>query len=152
MTSYWAAEAPSLRSADGKYALVLAHVTDTENDQDKTVGAIVDHDLEKAGDAVLVRPAGPLGVSHEIGVKVKKGIALAEGIAVPLTLSGPGRGLDRGSDHAPRHGAAARRRGEPLSLRGPHPDLGGAGTRGVPGPGLTPGAHAHSASGLGTGR
>ena len=86
VTTYWAAGTPSLRSSDRKYALVLAHVTGTETEQDKTVGAIVDHDLQKAGDAVVVRPAGPLGVSHEIGVKVKKGIALAEGIAVPLTL------------------------------------------------------------------
>ena len=86
VTTYWETKAPTLKSSDGKYALVLAHVTGTENDQDKTVGAIVDHDIDKAGGAVTVRPAGPLGVSHDISVKVKKGIALAEGIAVPLTL------------------------------------------------------------------
>jgi putative drug exporter of the RND superfamily len=85
VTSYWNTRSPDLRSADGRYALVLAHLAGTEKEADTAAQAIIG-DLAVSGPVVDVRAGGPHGVGNDIGSEVVKGLALAESIAIPVTL------------------------------------------------------------------
>ncbi|WP_211336490.1 MMPL family transporter [Nocardia tenerifensis] len=86
VASYWASGAPAMKSHDGRFALISAHVSGTETESGKTAAAIIDQDFGKAGDAVGLRAAGPLAVNNDINTSVMKGLVLAESIALPVTL------------------------------------------------------------------
>ena len=75
VTSYWTEQAPGLRSTNGRYALILA--------RDDGDGVIDDYSgVEDA--AITVKIGGEQGT--DVGAQVGKDLALAESIAVPLTL------------------------------------------------------------------
>jgi putative drug exporter of the RND superfamily len=80
VTSYWTTNAPSLRSADGRYALVLAHA----GDEDLVAGLAERHARDDA--EVAVRIGGSAAVGADVGDHVGRDLALAESIAVPLIL------------------------------------------------------------------
>lgn len=80
LTSYFTTEAPPMRSADGRYAIAVAKLTD-------------DGDVEDLRDAydttsgpLAVAIGGPDAVGTDIGDQVGSDLALAESIAVPIIL------------------------------------------------------------------
>ena len=85
VASYWATGAPSLRSRDGTDALVLAHVTG-DPDQVRTATKRLIADYTGDGPAIRVEAGGDAAVNQEVNSKVAQGLALAESIAVPVTL------------------------------------------------------------------
>jgi RND superfamily putative drug exporter len=78
--------ATELRSKDGKpvSGLILVHVTGTENEAALRSDNIIDALPNDPN--VDVRAGGDLGVSKEIGTKVKEGITLSESVALPVTF------------------------------------------------------------------
>ncbi len=84
VTSYWANGSPGLRSRDGSDALILANVLGDEQTADKnSTGLLKDYaHLDNA--AVTVRIGGEQGT--DIGTQVGKDLAVAESIAVPITV------------------------------------------------------------------
>ncbi len=78
VTSYWPAKAPTLRSENGTDALILARVADDNAD------AIL-HDYKHVDTAnATLRIGGDKGT--DVGGQVGKDLAIAESIAVPITL------------------------------------------------------------------
>ena len=78
VTSYWPAKAPTLRSENGTDALILARVVDDNAD------AIL-HDYKHVDTAnATLRIGGDKGT--DVGGQVGKDLAIAESIAVPITL------------------------------------------------------------------
>jgi RND superfamily putative drug exporter len=85
VASYWSLNAPTLKSQDGRQAMVLGRVTGDEQDQEdraaQLAAAYVADDAE-----VRVQVGGQLLASSEIGEQVETDLARAEAIAVPITL------------------------------------------------------------------
>jgi RND superfamily putative drug exporter len=85
VASYWSLNAPTLKSQDGRQAMVLGRVTGDEQDQEdraaQLAAAYVADDAE-----VRVQVGGQLQASSEIGGQVETDLARAEAIAVPITL------------------------------------------------------------------
>ncbi len=78
--SYWTSRVPTLRAADGRSALVLAHV-----DDDDLAAELIDrYSVDTA--AVTVRAGGGAAVGGDISGQVSSDLALAEAIAVPITM------------------------------------------------------------------
>ncbi len=75
VTSYWTSRAPALRSIDGRYGLILA--------RDDGDGVLDDYN-GMSNAAGTVRIGGEKGT--DVGAQVGKDLALAEAIAVPVTL------------------------------------------------------------------
>ena len=84
VTSYWSTRAPALRSTDGSDALILTHVVGTTDQATTTATSILSDYANQNTSAVTVRIGGSLGTG--INTQVTKDLALAESIAVPLTL------------------------------------------------------------------
>ncbi|TDU02639.1 RND superfamily putative drug exporter [Streptomyces sp. 846.5] len=90
LASYWdsgaaTATTSALRGDDGAEALIVAHVDGTEQQASKTAKALIsrytgDHD------GLTVQAGGRRGVNNDVSGQVTKDLALAEGIAVPVTL------------------------------------------------------------------
>lgn len=78
--SYWSGKSPQLRAKDGGSGLVLAHAGD-----DDRVADLIEK-YAKAGPAITVRAGGDAGFNAVITDQVSGSLALAESIAVPLTL------------------------------------------------------------------
>ncbi len=86
VSSYWGYGAPpSLRSEDGTAALVFARAVGDEDDQDATTESVVE-DFTGERDGLVVEVGGVGTVYAGIGQTVEKDLALAEMIAIPLTL------------------------------------------------------------------
>jgi putative drug exporter of the RND superfamily len=83
--SYWAADAPALRSADGAQALVLGRITGDEEDLDARAAALTDAYARDDAD-LRVQVGGQAQVFREVGEQVEADLARAEAIAVPITL------------------------------------------------------------------
>ena len=85
VVSYFGTGAPALRSADATQALVLGHI----NGDDAQIAAR-SHDViaQLAGDrgSVTVLAGGLAGINQDVTSQVTKSLAIAEAIAVPLTL------------------------------------------------------------------
>lgn len=79
ITSYWSGHAAALRSTDGTDALALATLAPTAD-----AAAVVASYAHLDTSSVTVRIGGPKGT--DIGGQVSKDLALAEAIAVPITL------------------------------------------------------------------
>jgi RND superfamily putative drug exporter len=84
VTSYWSSHAAGLRSTDGTDALILAKVVGDDTQAGKTATTLL-ADYKNVDDAaVTVRIGGALGT--DVGSQVSKDLALAESIAVPITI------------------------------------------------------------------
>ncbi|HEY1569725.1 MAG TPA: MMPL family transporter, partial [Pseudonocardiaceae bacterium] len=92
VTSYWSTGSPSLKSRDGTQALVLTHVRGNDQaitDRAKTlINAFSTPGGSTAGapGPITVKAGGQAGASHDITNQITKDLALAEGIAIPVTL------------------------------------------------------------------
>ena len=85
VTSYWDAGGSALTSRDGSGALVLAHVRGDSSDVADRTKEITD---EWSGDQgpVDVRAGGGAALNNDISEQVSADLAVAESVAVPLTL------------------------------------------------------------------
>ncbi|MBF6333290.1 MMPL family transporter [Nocardia transvalensis] len=85
--SYWTSPpniAAVMRSTDGHKALVVAYLTGGDDAAQKSAGRIVD-ELDGEYPGVTVHAGGLAAAYHEVNDQTTKDLALAEGIAVPLT-------------------------------------------------------------------
>jgi len=85
VVSYFDTGAPGLRSANGTEGLVLAHIV---GDEAQVTVRAIDLVDRYAGDreAVTVLGGGQAGINHDVTSQVTRSLAIAEAIAVPLTL------------------------------------------------------------------
>jgi RND superfamily putative drug exporter len=86
--SYWTSPPnikAALRSTDGKSALILAYLTGGEDRAQRTAGEIATQ-LDGGSSGVTVRAGGPAAVFHDVDTQVTKDLAMAEAVAVPLSM------------------------------------------------------------------
>jgi RND superfamily putative drug exporter len=86
--SYWTAPAlrrPTLRSTDGHSALVVGQVTGGDNVAPNR-GAALAARYSGTRDGVTVVAGGQAVVQHQINTRISHDLALAEAVAIPLTL------------------------------------------------------------------
>jgi RND superfamily putative drug exporter len=84
--SYWSlGDVPPLRSTDGHQALVLARITGNDDQVNKRVHQLAPT-LSGEHGPVTVSVTGQAAVFRQIGDTIRKDLARAEGIAVPITL------------------------------------------------------------------
>jgi putative drug exporter of the RND superfamily len=86
VVSYWDTDSADLRSRDGREALVLAHVKGDETQREENTQDILDAYSGTYENALTVRSGGGAAVSSDLTAQVFEDLALAETIAVPLTL------------------------------------------------------------------
>jgi RND superfamily putative drug exporter len=85
VVSYFGTNAPALRSTDGTQALVLGHLNGT----DAQIIARSDEVIAATGGdtgPVSVLTGGVVGINHDVNHQVTRSLAIAEAIAVPLTM------------------------------------------------------------------
>jgi RND superfamily putative drug exporter len=89
-TSYWSTGSPSLKSKSATQALVLTHVRGSDqavSDATKTlVKTFTTSSAAAARGPVTVQAGGAAGAGHDITNQITKDLALAEGLAIPVTL------------------------------------------------------------------
>jgi RND superfamily putative drug exporter len=85
VASYWSTGAPSLKSQDGRQALVLGRVTGDEQTFDQRARQLTAA-YAADGTDLRVQVGGQIQVFREVGDQVERDLARAEGIAVPITL------------------------------------------------------------------
>jgi putative drug exporter of the RND superfamily len=85
VASYWSTGAPSLKSQDGRQALVLGRVTGDEQTLDERARQLAAA-YSADGPDVRVQAGGQIQIYREVGDQVERDLARAEGIAVPITL------------------------------------------------------------------
>ncbi len=81
VASYWQTHNPTLRSTDGRYALIVA-----SQRSDKTLSAATLAKLALHSPAASISVGGDSAVDNDVSGNVGKSLALAEGIAVPIVL------------------------------------------------------------------
>ena len=84
VTSYWTTQSAGLRSRDGTDALILAKVIGDEQTADKNAKALLADYVHLDGPDATVRIGGARGT--DVAGQVGKDLALAEAIAVPITV------------------------------------------------------------------
>jgi RND superfamily putative drug exporter len=85
VVSYWSTGAPSLKSKDGADALVLGHI-DGSDDQVKDRAKVLIGKYGARQSAVTVRAGGDAAINKDVNGQVSRSLAIAESIAVPITL------------------------------------------------------------------
>jgi RND superfamily putative drug exporter len=85
VASWWSTGAPSLRSQDGRQALVLGRITGDEEALDERAGQLAAA-YAADGPDLRVQAGGQAQVFREVGGQVERDLVRAEGIAVPVTL------------------------------------------------------------------
>ncbi|MEZ0109250.1 RND superfamily putative drug exporter [Catenulispora sp. EB89] len=85
VVSYFANHSPGLRSTDGHEAMVLVRVLGDDNQVGTTTNRLLGAYV-KDNAAVTVQAGGDAAVNHNVTDQVTKDLAVAESIAVPLTL------------------------------------------------------------------
>src|ERR671912_579273 len=85
VVSYWASDAPALKSIDGGQALILGRITGDEEDMDERAAALTTA-YARDDAALSVQVGGQAQVFREVGEQVESDLARAEAIAVPITL------------------------------------------------------------------
>jgi putative drug exporter of the RND superfamily len=85
VVSYFGTGAPPLRSTDGRSALVLGHLTGDESQRAARSEEIVAA-FAGTADGLSVQVGGPVGINHDVTGQVTTSLAIAEAIAIPLTL------------------------------------------------------------------
>jgi RND superfamily putative drug exporter len=84
VTSYWSTRSPGLRSRDGSDALILANVIGEDQTADTNAKALLSDYAHLDSSAATVRIGGGRGT--DVGTQVTKDLAVAESIAVPITV------------------------------------------------------------------
>jgi putative drug exporter of the RND superfamily len=84
VTSYWTTRSAGLRSVDGRDALILAHVVGDDQTADTNAKALLADYAHLDDPAATVRIGGARGT--DVGTQVGKDLAVAEAIAVPITV------------------------------------------------------------------
>ncbi|BCL25420.1 MMPL family transporter [Streptomyces aurantiacus] len=84
--SYWDTDSPSLRSEDGRQAMVLAHVKGEGTERDEHAKSVIDAYAGSYEDTLTIKAGGGAAVTSEMGKQSEEDLVLAEAIAVPLTL------------------------------------------------------------------
>ncbi|OZM75160.1 hypothetical protein CFN78_03080 [Amycolatopsis antarctica] len=84
VTSYFATAAPPLRSDDGRYALIVAHVKGDESAQGQAVEALAERHTGDRG-PIRVTLGGTAAVVPDVGSQIAEDLVVAEAIAVPIT-------------------------------------------------------------------
>ncbi|MDX6255113.1 MAG: putative drug exporter of the superfamily [Frankiales bacterium] len=84
VTSYWSTHAAGLRSRDGTDALILAKVIGDDSTANTNAKALLTDYGHLDNSAATVRIGGIRGT--DVGGQVSKDLALAEAIAVPITM------------------------------------------------------------------
>jgi RND superfamily putative drug exporter len=85
LVSYWDAPSPALASKDGTRALVLAHVKGDDSQSADRAKTLIDRYTGHPG-PLTVKAGGAAAVNDDVTSQVTKDLALAESIAVPITL------------------------------------------------------------------
>jgi RND superfamily putative drug exporter len=85
VVSYWASDAPALKSTDGGQALILGRITGDEEDLDERAAALTGA-YARDDPLLQVQVGGQAQVFREVGEQVESDLARAEVIAVPITL------------------------------------------------------------------
>jgi putative drug exporter of the RND superfamily len=85
VTSYWTTPAASLRSGNGKAALILAHVKGSDDQVDSRTKAWLSKLTAYGGTAATVEGGGPSAAGQEITTQVQKDLLLVSVVAVPIT-------------------------------------------------------------------
>lgn len=83
--SYWSTGSPQLKSSDGGKALVIAQTDEDVSELPKSVRDAVGADLGSDG-VITVKLGGGAALGPEVNGQVGKSLAIAEAIAVPITL------------------------------------------------------------------
>ncbi|WP_228002435.1 MMPL family transporter [Nocardia australiensis] len=86
--SYWSVPPPlstALRSKDGKSALVLGYITGEETAAQQVAGDIAKQ-VTGTADGVTVDQGGLSSVYNEVNEQITHDLAVAEGVAIPLTF------------------------------------------------------------------
>ncbi|TDD84399.1 MMPL family transporter [Actinomadura darangshiensis] len=86
VVSYWDTGGPGLRSRDGREAMVLAHVTGDETQQRENAKKLLDTYSGTYKGGLTVKAGGGAAVGSDMSKQVVEDLALAEAIAIPLTL------------------------------------------------------------------
>src|SRR5438270_1073903 len=86
-SDYWSTHSPSLRSRDGTEALVVVDLAGKDTRVQKEAKGIISRFSVAAGQAgpVTVTAGGWAAIDHAVSNQIAKDLALAEGIAIPLT-------------------------------------------------------------------
>ncbi|WP_330172654.1 MMPL family transporter [Streptomyces sp. NBC_01498] len=85
VASYWDTGSPGLLSEDGGQALVALHVKGDETRRTERAEALIDR-YTGDRDGIRVRAGGATALGIDISTQVSRDLALAEAIAVPVTL------------------------------------------------------------------
>jgi RND superfamily putative drug exporter len=88
VSSDWTTGSPALRSRSGSEALILVRVAGSDSVLKNHTNAVVASATRAAGPAapVTVRAGGTSAANDAIGVQVSRDLAVAESIAIPLSL------------------------------------------------------------------
>ncbi|WP_419996969.1 MMPL family transporter [Streptomyces boninensis] len=86
VVGYWDTNSPSLRSKDGREAMVLVHVQGKDVERDENAKEIIDGYTGSYEGDLTVKAGGGAAVTSEMGKQSEADLVLAEAIAVPLTL------------------------------------------------------------------
>src|SRR6185437_6618845 len=85
VASYWSLQVPALKSTDGADAMVLAHIDGDDTQMRDRAEVLIDKYATDRG-PVTVQAGGQAAVTVDVNGQVASSLAVAEGIAVPLTL------------------------------------------------------------------
>jgi putative drug exporter of the RND superfamily len=85
VNSWWSTHDGSMRSSDGRSGVIAVHVTGDESAAADSARRLIDRTATGTG-PVTIQAGGRLGVGNDVTNQVGKDLAIAEAIAVPLTL------------------------------------------------------------------
>jgi putative drug exporter of the RND superfamily len=85
VVSYWGTGAPSLKSTDGRDALVVEHVAGDEGQVLTRATALIEKYAVDTG-TVGITAGGEGAANYDVTTQVTKSLAIAESIAVPITM------------------------------------------------------------------
>jgi putative drug exporter of the RND superfamily len=85
VVSYWSTKSSELRSNNSTQALVLGHISGTDDQVLKRAKAIVAKYTGDTG-AITVEAGGEAGSNVDVNSQVTRSLAIAEAIAVPITM------------------------------------------------------------------
>jgi len=85
VSSWWDGRASNLRGSDGRSGIIAVHVTGDESAAATSARRIIEHTVSRSG-SVTIQAGGQLGAGNDVTSQVAKDLAIAESIAVPITL------------------------------------------------------------------